>query len=118
MLSESLINKIADVAYSAVRAWDLQHSDAEIPVWAEADDETRTAVLVRVNKILSDPRAGDATFHNAWVDQMKADGWTFGKDLSETRKTHPELTAFHLMPPEMQARERLFRGVVLQLSRV
>jgi hypothetical protein len=119
LLSEVLLNRISHAAYAAVRAWDMDHdADLNVPLWSEVDDETREAVTKRVNAILSDPRAGDATFHNKWLTSRKESGWSSGREFDEARKVDPLCVPFHLLPPEMQARERLFRAVTLSLSRV
>ena len=119
MLSENLLLRIARACYAACNSWDTDHNpDAEMPIWDDADDAVKDAILTRINKILTDPRAGDATFHNVWLAQQKADGWSSGREYDEARKVDPLCVPFHLLPPEMQARERLFRAVTLSLSRV
>lgn len=118
MLSEHIISQIANVAYTAVRVWDVEHDQTDIPEWADLDDLTRDRVLGRVRSILSDPRAGDATFHNAWLADQKKKGWAEGKTFDESRKLDPNMVPFHRLSPELQARERLFRGVAITLSRV
>lgn len=118
MLSEHLLNQIGCTAYEAVRVWDSMNDMGDKPAWKKAGAEVQKAVIERVKTILSDPRAGDATFHNKWLNEMKTEGWSAGKLFDEARKIDPLMVAFHLLPNHVQARERLFRAVTISLSRV
>lgn len=104
--------------FEAVRALDISTGNENTPTWDSLDSEERATLYKRVEKTLSDPRAGDATFHNEWVAQMKGLGWSSGRHYSEEARQHPNLLPFHLLDPELQNRERLMRAVCLSLSRV
>ena len=118
MLPEQLTSTIAQSAYEAVRAWDTNHGEKDIPAWDDADDAVKASMVVRVNATLTDPRAGDATLHNKWVAAQKEEGWSYGKTFDEKRKVDPLVTPFHLLPSQFQNRERCFRAVILSLSHV
>lgn len=118
MLSDHMMLMIAHAVYEADRAWMTDHGDAGIVAWADTEDATRANILNRIKRVLSDPRFSDATFHNEWVDTMKKAGWSHGKHYDEFAKSDPLMVPFHLLPPVHQAKERLFRSVVLSLSRV
>lgn len=117
MLSPHLIQVISHTAYEALRAYKSNYDEPEVS-WAEASDDTKAYIATRVERVLTDPRAGDATFHNEWVARMKREGWDHGKFFDAARKADPLMVQFHLLPPEQQARERLFRAIVISLSRV
>lgn len=118
MLSDHIIAMISAAVYATVSTWKTENGEKDIPVWDDADAETRALVTTRVFRVLKDPHLTDATFHNEWLAKMKDLGWTLDKAYDERRKTDPLLVPFHILPYEHQAKERAFRAVVLSLSRI
>jgi hypothetical protein len=117
MLPEYRTDIISNVVYDAIRTLTLLNEEFEMPLYKDMSDDDRVALKNRVNKILSDPRAGDSTFHNEWLARMSKEGWSYGRVYDEKKKHNPEMVQFHLLPPNEQMRERLFRAMVLGMSR-
>lgn len=119
MLSVHILDRISRTVYAAVGVWDETGDPAAAaPSYEDSDDSVKEAITARINKILTDPRAGDATFHNEWLAKQKAEGWSSGREYDEAKKVDPHCVPFHLLPPDMQGRERLFRAITLSLSRI
>lgn len=60
---------------------------------------------------------GPEASHISWSQQKLAEGWTYGPEKDPEAKTHPCLRPFDELPPEQQAKDFIFRGVVHALTR-
>jgi hypothetical protein len=64
---------------------------------------------------MSEPRpfGGAQATHESWLREKVADGWVYGPTKDPARKQHPCLVPFAELPREQQAKDYLFRAVVL-----
>jgi len=118
MLSKHLVEQIARVCYAAATTWDESHGADPAPAWEDADEATVQSLTKRINVTLADPRGGDGTYHNTWVAEMRENGWCAGSDYDAKRKIDPQMVQFHMLTPFQKARERMFRSIIIALSRV
>lgn len=105
---------IARVCYEANRAMQyiLGESHAA-PPWDAADEHTRLGYLAGI--VLAMDGATAAQQHAAWVKYKKDAGWKYGPKVDEVAKTHPNLRAYHLLPPRQHHKDRLFQAIVKTL---
>jgi len=54
--------------------------------------------------------------HENWCKVKRADGWVFGEVKDADAKTHPCLVPYAQLPPQQQAKNRLFGEIVRAMS--
>ncbi len=113
MTDEEKTAGIAKICHEANRAYcESFLGDYTQKPWAMAPEWQRQSAIKGVLFHIANPDAGDAASHENWMRDKLADGWTFGDVKNEVAKTHPCLVPFDQLPPEQQAKDRLFRGIV------
>lgn len=112
------IIQIAQVVHEAERAWQLVNGNKDYPTWDKASNAMKEKVANNVEFHIENPLAGDAGFHVRWLRTQEAEGWKWGKVKDEVQRTHPRMVPFHLLPPQDQARDRLFVAIVKALVRI
>lgn len=110
------IEDIARVTHETNAAYCRAIGDDSQPPWEAAPNWQRASAVSGVQFVLDNPTAGDAAQHNNWADDKRAHGWSYGAEKDPELKTHPCLVPFEELPPEQQAKDRLFRAVVLALA--
>jgi hypothetical protein len=108
--------QIARICHEANRALCLTHGDESQLPWDDAPDWQRDSCIDGVFFTQSNWDAGDSANHDNWMRHKLADGWTYGDVKDPEKKTHPCLVPFDQLPPEQQAKDRLFRAIVRALS--
>jgi len=108
--------KIAQMCHEVNRVWCELNGDDSQKSWVEAEDWQRESALAGVQYRLENPNAPDSCQHDQWVADKVAAGWTYGEVKDAAAKTHPCLVSFDLLPPEQQAKDKLFAAVVKALS--
>lgn len=116
MIDEYTVQKIARVCHEANRGWCLAHNDQSQPTWDTAPDWQRSSALDGVLFHLANPDAGPEASHENWLRLKIQQGWRYGPVKDELTKTHPCCVPFHELPPEQQAKDRLFRAIVHALA--
>jgi hypothetical protein len=107
---------IARVCHQANKAHCENHGDKSQVDWEEAPEWQRNSALMGVRFAMNNPEAPASAQHDAWSKAKVADGWTYGPTKDSEAKTHPCLVPFDQLPPEQQAKDRLFRAVVAALQ--
>ncbi len=107
---------IARVCHEANRAYCESIGDRSQKPWGEAPEWQIASALNGVKFHIANPDAGDAASHQNWMVEKLRDGWKHGAAKDETAKTHPCLVPFDHLPPEQQAKDRLFRAIVHALA--
>lgn len=109
-------NQIARIAHETNRALCTAFGDHSQVAWEDAPDWQRESALAGVDLHLDNPSAGPQAGHEAWMAHKLADGWTYGPVKDPETKKHPCLVPFDHLPPEQQAKDYVFRAVVLALA--
>ena len=107
---------IARVCHEANRTWCEALGDLSQRPWDEAGAWQRDSAIKGVEYALAHPDAPVSSHHDAWCDDKVAAGWVWGLKKDAEAKTHPCLVPFSDLPPEQQAKDRLFRAVVRALA--
>lgn len=109
---------VAAVAHAANAEYCRSIGDDTQPSWADAPYWQRDSAVNGVEFHLANPSAGDSASHDNWMAQKVAEGWVYGevKDPDATPPTHPCIVPFDELPPEQQAKDRLFRAIVHALK--
>ena len=106
------LDQIARVAHEVNRAYCQALGDDSQPAWEDAPQGQRDSALLGVKLHTENPDAGPQASHESWMAQKTADGWVYGEKKDPEKKQHPCMVSFDKLPPEQQAKDFLFRGVV------
>lgn len=111
------IAEIAWVCHEANRAYCQTIGDDSQPPWEEAPNWQRMSALKGVQFHIDHPDADAAASHNSWLEEKRADGWTYGQTKDPGRKQHPCFVPFEQLPMAQQRKDFLFRAIVHALYR-
>jgi hypothetical protein len=89
--------------------------DSQLP-WDKAPKWQRESARMGVDLHLMGNFGPEAS-HISWMNQKISEGWVYGPVKNPDLKQHPCMVPFSQLPPEQQAKDYLFRGVVHSLSR-
>lgn len=110
------IEEIAIACHEANRALCIAFGDDSQESWDRAPAWQRDSAMTGVKFAQENPRAGPDSSHNSWSEEKLADGWVFGETRDAAAKTHPCLVPFDQLPPQQQAKDYVFRAIVLALT--
>lgn len=106
------ILQIAQIVHEANRVLCKQHGDNSQVPWEDAPgwqkDSAVTGIMYRKLK----PGAPISSQHDAWMSDKIDSGWTYGEVKDPEARTHPCILPFDMLPPEQQAKDALFCGIV------
>jgi len=108
--------RIARVAHEVNRAYCQALGDQTQLPWEDAPAWQRESALTGVQLHLQNPWAGPEASHESWSEEKRRTGWVYGAAKDPVAKTHPCLVPFGQLPREQQAKDWIFRGVVLALA--
>jgi hypothetical protein len=109
------IEQMASVAHEVNRAYCQALGDHTQPAWADAPDWQRSSAINGVMLHAANPEAGPQASHEAWMAEKVATGWRYGETKDPAAQLHPCMVPFEQLPTEQQAKDFIFRGVVLAL---
>jgi hypothetical protein len=84
--------------------------------WDDTSDDVRENHIKGVEFAIANSNLTDAQHHDQWVKTKQLAGWKYGEELNRRKKEHPLLVKFEHLPPAIQAKTSIFRGVVRSLS--
>lgn len=115
MMFTDLEIAIAIVAHEANRAYCQTIGDNSQPKWANAPNWQVISACNGVRFIMENLDATAAESHNNWMAEKVKDGWTYGPVKDPKKKQHPCMVPFDQLPKKQQAKDALFRAVVVAL---
>lgn len=105
------MDRIARVAHEVNRAYCSALGDNSQPAWEDAPGWQRDSARMGVDLHMMGDFGPEAS-HISWLNQKLEQGWIYGEVKDTEAKTHPCIRPFAELPPEQQAKDYLFRGVV------
>lgn len=114
LATDKMILACAEVVHEANRIYCEAIGDTsqvpfkQAPAWQR--DSAIDGVIAALNG--ATPRE----LHENWCATKRADGWVFGTAKDADAKTHPCLVPYAELPPQQQAKDRLFGEVVRAMS--
>lgn len=112
----SNIETIARVCHEVNRALCESFGDHSQKPWEDAEEWQRESAIKGVEFSIANPDAPASAQHDAWSADKVAAGWVYGPVKDADAKTHPCLVPFDHLPPEQQAKDRLFKAVVKAMA--
>jgi len=110
--NESNEERITQVCHAVNKAYCEALGDNSQTAWIDAAQWQKDSAVAGVQLHLSNPEAGPAASHEAWMRHKVAEGWEYGPVKDPSLKQHPCLVPFEQLPPEQQMKDWLFRAVV------
>lgn len=110
---QDAVTVIARTVHEAIRADQAALGEREAPPWSEAgwmQESSREAVEFA----LGHPTAGAQ--HEAWMAAKRRDGWFYGPEKSETKKTHPSMVPFRDLPEPERRKDEVLIAIVKALA--
>lgn len=110
-------DQLAAICHDANASLCCQQHDDTQPAWVDAPDWQKDSARKGVALHLG-ANVGSEASHNSWMAEKVATGWVYGpvKDPEAIPPTHPCMVPFDELPPEQQAKDHLFRGIVHALA--
>jgi hypothetical protein len=108
------VEKIAEVAHEANRAYQRVLGETPDPSWPETTQVQREAARMGVNTVL-EHGGGAQHQHEAWLVHKVAMGWSWGPVKDPNLKTHPNLVPWAEVPAVQKKKDELWLGVVRAL---
>lgn len=107
---------IARVCYEANRGYCRGLGDFTRVSWGALSEGERrartTAVIWRIENLEATP----SEIHDAWMRELKREGWILGDRYSERHRTHPNLRPWDELPAADQRKDILFASVIDALT--
>lgn len=88
--------------------------NSQVP-WHLAPLWQQESARVGVKFVLDNPDAPASANHDSWLKEKEADGWKYGPVKNAETKEHPCYVPYEELPPQQQAKDHLFKGVVESL---
>lgn len=107
---------VARVCHEANRAYCEALGDFSQPRWEMAPAWQKESAIAGVRAHSGPVKPSPAQSHQNWMDMKTAEGWTYGETKDPRNKTHPCMVPFDELPPEQQAKDHIFAGVVYALG--
>jgi len=108
--------EIARVCHEVNRAYCEALGDTSQVPWEQAPEWQKKSALLGVELHANNHEAGPQASHESWMAQKEADGWIYGPVKDPQKKEHPCMVPFSELPTDQQAKDFIFRGVVIALS--
>ena len=107
---------IAKVCHEANKALCEGLGDTSQVAWDDAPEWQRTSAVNGVMFNLNNPDSPASASHDSWLEEKRADGWTYGPVKDAEKKEHPCFVPYEALPAEQQAKDHLFKGIVAALT--
>jgi len=108
--------QIAVICHQANKSLCEQLEDYSQQDWQDAPEWQRQSALNGVAFNLANPSAPASASHESWLAEKEADGWKYGEVKDADKKEHPCFVPYDELPAEQQAKDHLFKGIVLALA--
>lgn len=114
-----LIHEIARVCHEANREYCLTLGDTSQNVWTMSPEWQRDSAIAGVAFHIEHLDRGEdpapEASHNSWLEQKRADGWTYGPVKDPEKKQHPCFVPYEQLPLEQRRKDYLFAAIVKAL---
>lgn len=107
-----LIEQVARTAHEVNRAYCESLGDRSQKSWSEAPEwqkgSARNGAIFHLDNSDITPEMS----HMNWLKEKMEDGWCYGEEKDETKKTHPCFCKYQDLPESQQLKDKLFKAVV------
>jgi len=107
-----MVERIAMVCHQTNKAYCEMLGDYSQPEWKDAPEWQRQSAINGVKFHILNPDVDASASHQNWLAEKETEGWKYGPVKDVYKKEHPCFVPFDKLPPEQQAKDKLFKGVV------
>lgn len=111
-MSKLRVINVAILCHEANRAYCQQLGDHTQQPWEAAPDWQKDSAILGVEFHVAHPEASASASHESWLAEKERTGWKYGPVKDPEKKEHPCFVPFDQLPPEQQAKDRIFKGIV------
>lgn len=108
--------EVAKICHEANRSLCETQGDYSQLSWGQAPQWQRDSAINGVQFHVDNPDAGTDDSHKSWLAEKEAAGWKYGPIKDPEKKEHPCFVPYEDLPPDQQAKDYLFRGIVHSLA--
>lgn len=109
------VEAIARICHEANKGLCESLGDESQVTWNDAPEWQKESAIKGVEFHLANPGAGTDDSHKSWLKEKEETGWKYGPVKDAEKKEHPCFVPYDQLPPEQQAKDYLFRGIVHSL---
>lgn len=106
------IQIIARVCHEANRAYCQSIGDDSQVPWNDAPQWQKDSAIRGVLFHMTNPDATPENSHESWLEEKRANGWTYGEVKDAEKKTHPCFRPYAELPQEQRSKDYIFRAIV------
>lgn len=111
MTGSMTVIDIARVCHEANRSLQITFGEDVISQsWEDTPEEIRQSAINGVEAALAG--ISSQTLHEAWMEDKRAAGWTWGPHKSFVDKTHPCMVDYDELPESQRIKDVLFNSTV------
>lgn len=111
-MTTSTTLELARLAHEINRAYCASLGDTSQPSWDDAPQWQKDSAIKGVQFHLENPNAKPEDSHNSWLEQKRAEGWTYGAVKDAEKKEHPCFVPYDMLPTSQKSKDFLFIAVV------
>lgn len=114
-MTKKEVLQIAKNAYQVVRAFEASSMKIrvnKIPTFKMLSEQQVEHLCKAVEMLRSGKRMYASSVHDAWINNMISNGWSYGKEYSKEDKKHPHMIDYRSLPPLQRAKDKLFNETV------
>lgn len=112
------LEDIASVCHEANQALSKVIGFPVLEGWDYLSSEAKADTVKGVEYAINNSNVTDQEMHKSWCDAKTLAGWVYGEDLDRENKIHPCLVKYEHLPPVVQAKDAIFRNIVLSLGNI
>jgi hypothetical protein len=105
------ILNVAKVCHAANMAYCQSLGDQSQLVWEYAPDWQKESAQNGVLHYLLHPMSQPQDSHESWLEQKRAEGWTYGETKDPVAKTHPCFLPYAELPEPQRLKDVLFIAI-------
>jgi hypothetical protein len=110
------VEAVAAICHEANREYCARIGDESQVAWADAPDWQRESSIKGVGFTLANPNGPPSANHDSWLNEKINSGWKYGEIKDPEKKEHPCCVPYDELPPEQQAKDYLFKSIVVGLA--
>ncbi len=106
------VEEVASLCHEANRSYCNSIGDTSQPSWDDAPEWQKSSARVGVIKHLENPQMTAEQSHESWLEQKRAEDWSYGPVKDPIRRTHPCFLPYSQLPEDQRIKDHIFKSVI------
>lgn len=115
MSVQEKLEQVAKVCHEANRAYCQTIGDNSQPAWEQAPqwqkDSAINGVKFHVAHLSAGSKPSPSASHEAWLEEKRKAGWTYGPTKNPDTKQHPCFMPYDGLPLEQRMKDYIFAAI-------